>query len=116
MLIESLFTSCYYRFIINRDVSNSHALFNVSNLRKCLADENLHIPLDAVQIDNTMHFVERPIKIMDREIKQLKWSNNPIVKVLWESKRGPEFTWEREDQIKAKYPHLFVSQASTSQP
>ncbi|KAI3811088.1 hypothetical protein L1987_20804 [Smallanthus sonchifolius] len=80
---------------------------------KCLADENLHIPLDDVRIDETMHFVEKPVEIMDREIKQLKRSRIPIVKVRWDSKRGPEFTWEREDQMKLKYPHLFTNSATS---
>ena len=64
----------------------------MSNLRKCLADENLHIPLEEVQVDETMHFVEKPVEIMDREVKQLKRSRIPLVKVRWESKCGPEFT------------------------
>ncbi|KAI3799545.1 hypothetical protein L1987_34844 [Smallanthus sonchifolius] len=93
-------------------LSNVHPTFHVSILKKCLADENLHIPLDEVHIDETMHFVEKPVEIMDREVKQLKRSRIPIVKVRWESKRGPEFTWEREDQMKAKYPHLFPRPSS----
>jgi hypothetical protein len=80
----------------------------VSNLKKCLSDENLVIPLDEVKLDDKMHFMEEPVKIMDRETKQTKRSRIPIVKVRWNSKRGPEFTKEREDQFKQKYPHLFV--------
>ena len=67
------------------------------------------MPLKDIRIDETIHFVEKPVEIMDCEVKQLKRSCIPIVKVRWESKRGPEFTWEREDQMKAKYPHLFTS-------
>ncbi|GKE28948.1 putative reverse transcriptase domain-containing protein [Tanacetum coccineum] len=51
--------------------------------------------------------LKEPVKIKDQEVKQLKQSYIPIVKVRWNSKRGPEFTWECEDQIRAKYPHLF---------
>jgi hypothetical protein len=98
-----------YRLELPPELENVHPTFHVSNLRKCLADENLHVPLDEVQVDETMHFVEKPVEIMDREVKQLKRSRIPIVKVRWESKRGPEFTWEREDQMKTKYPHLFAS-------
>ncbi|GJU06815.1 reverse transcriptase domain-containing protein [Tanacetum coccineum] len=58
-------------------------------------------------LDDKLNFMEEPIEIMDREVKQLKQSHIPIVKVRWNSKRGPEFTWEREDQIRAKYSHLF---------
>ncbi|GKB43616.1 putative reverse transcriptase domain-containing protein [Tanacetum coccineum] len=54
-----------------------------------------------------LNIVEEPVEIMDREVKQPKQSRIPIIKVRWNSKRGPEFTSEREDQIRAKYPHLF---------
>ncbi|GKC63356.1 hypothetical protein Tco_1095954 [Tanacetum coccineum] len=60
-----------------------------------------------LQLDDKLNFVEEPVEIMDREVKQLKQSRIPIVKVRWNSKREPEFAWEREDQIRAKYPHLF---------
>ncbi|KAI3744693.1 hypothetical protein L1987_57783 [Smallanthus sonchifolius] len=97
-----------YKLELPPSLGNVHPTFHISNLKKCLADKNLHIPLDDVRIDETMHFVEKPVEIMDREVKQLKRSRIPIVKVRWESKRGPEFTWEREDQMKLKYPHLFT--------
>ncbi|KAI3725796.1 hypothetical protein L1987_65589 [Smallanthus sonchifolius] len=104
-----------YKLELPPSLGNVHPTFHMSNLKKCLADENLHIPLDDVRIDETRHFVERPVEIMDRKIKQLKRCRIPIIKVRWESKRGPEFTWEREDQMKLKYPHLFAdSVASTS--
>ncbi|GJY41403.1 hypothetical protein Tco_0428673 [Tanacetum coccineum] len=60
-----------------------------------------------LQLDEKLNFIEEPVEVMDREIKQLKRSRIPIIKVRWNSKRGPEFTWEREDEIRAKYPHLF---------
>ena len=47
-------------------------------------------------------------EIMDHKVKQLKQSRNPIVKVRWNSRRDPEFTWEREDQMRLKYPYLFT--------
>ncbi|GJS02480.1 hypothetical protein Tco_0318988 [Tanacetum coccineum] len=53
-------------------------------------------------------FVEEPVEILEREIKKLRRSRIPIIKVRWNSKRGPEFTWEREDQFRGKYPHLFT--------
>ncbi|KAI3802153.1 hypothetical protein L1987_30280 [Smallanthus sonchifolius] len=103
-----------YKLELPPSLGNVHPTFHISNLKKCLADENLHIPLDDVRIDETMHFVEKPVEIMDREVKQLKRSRIPIVKVRWESKRGPEFTWEQEDQMKLKYPHLFIDTVVTS--
>ncbi|GKG34543.1 hypothetical protein Tco_0437239 [Tanacetum coccineum] len=68
-----------------------------------MADEPLAIPLDEIQVDDKLHF------IIDREVKHLKQSRIPIVKVRWNYRRGPEFTWEREDQMQKKYPHLFLN-------
>nr|GEV25669.1 hypothetical protein [Tanacetum cinerariifolium] len=81
---------------------------------KCLSDESLVIPLDELHVDDKLHFVEEPVAIMDREIKKLKRSRIPIIKVRWNSKRDPEFTWEREDQFKKSYPHLFAKTVSSS--
>nr|GEX99893.1 hypothetical protein [Tanacetum cinerariifolium] len=72
-----------------------------------LVDEELVIPLDEVKIDDRLHFIEELVEIMDREVKQLKKSRISIVKVRWNSMRGPKYTWEREDQMWKKYPHLF---------
>nr|GEY15948.1 retrotransposon protein, putative, Ty3-gypsy subclass [Tanacetum cinerariifolium] len=69
-----------------------HDTFHVSNLKKCLADANLHVPLDEIKVDRTLRFVEEPLEIMDREVKTLKRSKIPIVKVRRNSKHGPEFT------------------------
>ncbi|GJS23313.1 hypothetical protein Tco_0451945 [Tanacetum coccineum] len=82
-------------------------IFHVSNLKKCHADEPLAIPLDGLHFDDKLQFVEEPIEITDREVKRLKRSRIPLVKVRLNSKRGPEFKWEREDQFRKKYPHLF---------
>ncbi|GKD99142.1 hypothetical protein Tco_1383039 [Tanacetum coccineum] len=96
-----------YKLELLGELSNVHTTFYVSNLKKCLSDESLVIPMKELRLDDKLNFVEEPVEIMDREVKQLKQSRIPIVKVRWNSKRGPEFTWEREDQIRAKYPHLF---------
>ncbi|GJV82904.1 hypothetical protein Tco_1522802 [Tanacetum coccineum] len=91
-----------------------HNTFHVSNMKKCLSDESLVIPLYGLRIDDKLHFVEEPMEIMDREIKKLKRSRIPIIKVRWNSKRGLEFTWEREDQFKKTYPHLFINAVSSA--
>ncbi|GJY85605.1 reverse transcriptase domain-containing protein [Tanacetum coccineum] len=91
-----------------------HNMFHVSNLKKCYADEPLAVLLDGLHLDDKLHFVEEPLEIVGREVKRLKRSRIPLVKVRWNSKRGPEFTWEREDQFKKKYPHLFTKTASSS--
>ncbi|GJZ56449.1 putative reverse transcriptase domain-containing protein [Tanacetum coccineum] len=74
---------------------------------------HLELPekLSKVHIDDKPHFIEEPVKIMDRKVKCLKQSRIPIVKVYWNSMRGPEFTWEHEDQMQKKYPHHFLNSA-----
>nr|GFC20390.1 putative reverse transcriptase domain-containing protein [Tanacetum cinerariifolium] len=97
-----------------QQLSRVHSTFHVSNLKKCLSDEPLAIPLDELHIDDKLRFVEEPVEITDREIKGLWQSRIPIIKVRWNSKRGPEFTWERQDQFKQKYPNLFTNRAFSS--
>ncbi|GKA50869.1 putative reverse transcriptase domain-containing protein [Tanacetum coccineum] len=63
---------------------------------------------DEIHTDDKLHIVEEPVEIMDREVKRLEQSRIPIIKVRWNFRRGPEFTWEREDQFRKKYPHLFI--------
>ncbi|GJS76688.1 putative reverse transcriptase domain-containing protein [Tanacetum coccineum] len=118
-----------YRLRLPEELNSVHDTFHVSNLKKCLADANLHVPLDEIKVDKTLRFVEEPVEIMDREIKKLKRrkialvkvrnggkiiDSKILVKVRWNSKRGPEFTWEREDYMKSKYPQLFVGRADES--
>ncbi|GKF70393.1 hypothetical protein Tco_0203450, partial [Tanacetum coccineum] len=79
--------------------------------KKCLPDANLHVSLDEIKIDKTLRFVGEPVEIMDRAVRSLKHSWISLVKVRWNSKRGTEFTWEREDHMKSKYPQLFVDRA-----
>ena len=103
-----------YKLDLPPDFNNVHPTFHVSNLKKCLADEGSHIPLEDIHIDDKLHFVDKPVEIMDRDVKKLKHSRIPLVKLRWESKRGSEFTWEREDQMRLKYPHLFVDHPTSS--
>ncbi|GJV04124.1 hypothetical protein Tco_1337693 [Tanacetum coccineum] len=103
-----------YRLELPEQLIRVHSTFHVSNLKKCLVDEPLAIPLDEIQIDDKLNFIEELVEIMDREVKWLKQSRIPIMKIRWNSRRGPKFTWELEDQMKKKYPHLFVSPPSTS--
>ncbi|GJT43778.1 putative reverse transcriptase domain-containing protein [Tanacetum coccineum] len=103
-----------YRLELPQELSRVHNVFHVCNLKKCLSDDTLVIPLEEIQLDDKLNFVEEPVEIMDREVKQLKRSRIPIVKVRWNARRGPEYTWEREDQFREKYPHLFTNPRSTT--
>ncbi|GKA81192.1 putative reverse transcriptase domain-containing protein [Tanacetum coccineum] len=106
--------SVAYKLELPQELSRVHNTFHVSNLKKCYSDEPLAVPLEGLHVDDKLRFVEEPVEIMDREVKRLKQSRIPIVKVRWNSKRGPEFTWEREDQFQKKYPHLFTKPVPSS--
>ncbi|GJU48541.1 putative reverse transcriptase domain-containing protein [Tanacetum coccineum] len=101
-----------YRLRLPEELNGVHDMFHVSNLKKCLADPTLQIPLGEIRVYAKLNFVEEPVEILEREFKKLKRSRIAIVKVRWNPKRGPKFTWEREDQMKLKYPHLFSSSTS----
>nr|GEY08818.1 putative reverse transcriptase domain-containing protein [Tanacetum cinerariifolium] len=101
-----------YRLRFPEELNGVHDTFYVSNLKKCLADPTLQVPLDEIQVDVTLNFMKEPTEILEREFKKLKRSRIAIVKVQWNSKRGPEFTWEREDHMRLKYSNLFSSVSS----
>nr|GEX33826.1 putative reverse transcriptase domain-containing protein [Tanacetum cinerariifolium] len=91
-----------YRLKLPQQLSKVHSTFRVSNLKKCLSDEPLAILLDEIHIDDKLRFVEVPVEIMDREVKRLKQSHIPIIKVQWNYRRGLEFIRECEDQFRKK--------------
>nr|GEV39496.1 putative reverse transcriptase domain-containing protein [Tanacetum cinerariifolium] len=96
-----------YLLDLPEELNGVHDTFIVSNIKKCLADLTQQVPLDEIRVDTKLNFVEEPMGILDREFKKLKRSRIAIVKVRWNSKRGFEFTWEHENQMKLKYLHLF---------
>ncbi|GKB79685.1 putative reverse transcriptase domain-containing protein [Tanacetum coccineum] len=81
-----------YKLELSEELSRVHNTFHVSKLKKCYADEPLAVPLDGLHFDDKLQFVEEPIDIVDRKVKQLKRSHILLIKVQWNSKRGPEFT------------------------
>nr|GEY73019.1 reverse transcriptase domain-containing protein [Tanacetum cinerariifolium] len=97
-----------YKLELPDKLCGIHDTFYVSNLKRCFMSDDVVIPLDEVQLDDKLHFVKELVEIMDREVKRLKQSQIPIVKVRWNSRRRPEFTWEREHFFRSKYPHLFA--------
>ncbi|GJW79733.1 putative reverse transcriptase domain-containing protein [Tanacetum coccineum] len=103
-----------YKLELPQELSRVHNTFHVSNLKRCYSNDPLTVPLEGLHIDDQLHFVEEPVEIVDHEVKRLKRSRIPLVKVRWNSKRGLEFTWEREDQFKKKYPHLFANTSPSS--
>nr|GEV09842.1 putative reverse transcriptase domain-containing protein [Tanacetum cinerariifolium] len=102
-----------YRLRLPQELSCVHDVFHVSNLKKCIADSNLQVPLENIKIDDKLYFMEEHGAIVDRQVKKLKRSWIPVLKVCWDSWRGVEFTWEREDQFKPN-PYLFATSSSTA--
>jgi hypothetical protein len=96
-----------YRLELPEELSIIHNVFHVSNLRKCLSDESMKIPLADIQVNEQLNYTEERIKILDRQIKKLRKSIIPLVRVKWNSRHGPKQTWELETEMKKKYPHLF---------
>ncbi|GKF83016.1 hypothetical protein Tco_0244672, partial [Tanacetum coccineum] len=92
-----------YRLKLPQELSCVHDTFHVSNLKKCLAEPDVQVPLDEIEIDENLRFVEEPIEIVERDVKKLKQRKIPLVKVCWNSRQGTEYTWEREDQFRMKY-------------
>nr|GEZ99821.1 retrotransposon protein, putative, Ty3-gypsy subclass [Tanacetum cinerariifolium] len=103
-----------YRLKLPQELSCVHDTFHVSNLKKCLAEPDVQVPLDETEIDENLHFVEKPIEIIERDVKKLKRRRIPLVKVCWNSRQGAEYTWVREDQFRKKYPHLFTEPVPSS--
>nr|GEY97026.1 putative reverse transcriptase domain-containing protein [Tanacetum cinerariifolium] len=101
-----------YQLDLPKELNGVHDTFHMLNLKKCLADPTLKVPLDEIRVDAKLNFVEEHVEILEREFKKLKRSRISIVKVRWNSKRSPEFTWEHEDQMKLKCPHLFSDVSS----
>nr|GFD11691.1 reverse transcriptase domain-containing protein [Tanacetum cinerariifolium] len=74
------------------ELNGFYDTFHMSNLKKCLADPTLQVPLDEIQVDAKLNFMEEPMEILEREFKKLKRSRIAIVKVRWDLKHGLEFT------------------------
>ncbi|GJS38533.1 reverse transcriptase domain-containing protein [Tanacetum coccineum] len=74
-----------YRLKLPQELSCVHDMFHVSNLKKCLAEPDVQVPLDEIEIDENLRFVEEPIEIVERDVKKLKQRRIPLVKVRWNS-------------------------------
>ncbi|GJT93065.1 hypothetical protein Tco_1081910 [Tanacetum coccineum] len=101
-----------YRLKLPQELSCVHDTFHVSNLKKCLAEPDVQVPLDEIEIDENLRFVEEPIEIVDRDVKKLKRRRIPLVKVRWNSRQGAEYTWEHETPIPDEILH-FISEPRT---
>ncbi|KAI3741139.1 hypothetical protein L1987_58806 [Smallanthus sonchifolius] len=97
-----------YRLELPEGLSRLHNTFHVSHLRKCLADESTFVPLDDIEIDEKLNYVEEPMAILDRKVKRLRNKEISQVLVRWEHRKGAEMTWETEEEMLKFYPNLFM--------
>ena len=96
-----------YRLELPAELGQIHDTFHVSQLRKCIADESAVVPLDDIQVDAGLNYVERPVAIRDRKVKVLRNKEVPLVQVQWQHRKGSELTWESEFEMRDQYPELF---------
>ncbi|KAK1422572.1 hypothetical protein QVD17_17855 [Tagetes erecta] len=96
-----------YRLELPEELNGIHNTFHVSYLRKCLADETACVPLNDIEVDDKLNYVEKPVAILDRKVKQLRNKIINQVKVQWKHRRGSDTTWEAEDEMSKYYPELF---------
>ena len=96
-----------YRLDLPAKLSQLHSTFHVSQLRKCLVNDSAVIPLEDIQVDNSLNYIEWPVAILHRKWKDLRNKRVELVKVQWQHCKGSEWTWEPEDEMREHYPKLF---------
>ncbi|KAD7117538.1 hypothetical protein E3N88_04806 [Mikania micrantha] len=96
-----------YRLDLPDELSGIHPTFHVSHLRKCLADDVAYVPLNDIEVDEKLNYIEEPVAIVDTKEKQLRNKVIKQIKVQWKHRKGSDATWETEDEMKRLYPHLF---------
>ncbi|KAL0540369.1 hypothetical protein IC582_024606 [Cucumis melo] len=96
-----------YRLALPPSLSAVHDVFHVSMLRKYVPDPSHVVDYEPLEIDENLGYVEQPVEVLAREVKTLRNKQIPLVKVLWRNHRVEEATWEREDDMRSRYPDLF---------
>ncbi|XP_070049862.1 uncharacterized protein [Nicotiana tomentosiformis] len=101
-----------YRLALLPELSFIHPVFHVSMLRKCISDSSQVFEAPAMPLDEKLSYEEEPMAIVDRQVRKLRSKEIEFVKVLWRNHTVEEATWEIEDAMRVKYPHLFQSTGS----
>ena len=94
------------------ELAGVHPVFHVSQLCQCLRVPEETVPTEAVDLQETLEYVEYPMKILDRAVKETRRTTIPYCKVLWSNHTEREAAWEKEADLKEKYPHLFEIQVN----
>ena len=105
-----------YELDLPSDLEAVHPVFHVSMLRKCIGDPSRVFPVDDIQVTEELSYEEKPVAILDRQVRRLRTKDVASVKVLWKNNNREEMTWEAEDEMKNKYPYLFPVPAGNSIP
>ncbi|XP_071925131.1 transposon Tf2-1 polyprotein [Coffea arabica] len=96
-----------YQLKLPASMAKVHDVFHVSMLRKYYSDPSHVLPLEGIEVDETLTYEEGPVKILEREVKELRNKKIPLVKILWKNHGLEEATWELEEEMQKKYPDLF---------
>ncbi|KAL0551564.1 hypothetical protein IC582_010653 [Cucumis melo] len=96
-----------YRLALPPSLSTVHDVFHVSMLRKYVPDPPHVVDYEPLEIDENLSYTEQPVEVLAREVKTLRNKEIPLVKVLWRNHRVEEATWEREDDMRSRYPERF---------
>ena len=98
-----------YRLALPLELAKLHDVLHVSMLRRYRSDPSHILPVQNIQVQEDFTFDEEPKAILDREIRQLRSKQVPLVKVLWQHHSMEEATWEPESTMRVQYPQLFSS-------
>nr|XP_027062812.1 uncharacterized protein LOC113689206 [Coffea arabica] len=102
-----------YKLELPPNVSRIHDVFHVSMLKKYYPDPTHIVQPEEIEIDEALTYEERPVRVLDRKVKELKNKQIPLVKILWKNHGVEEATWEMEEEMRKKYPGLFNDSGGT---
>ncbi|KAI3732361.1 hypothetical protein L1987_63565 [Smallanthus sonchifolius] len=97
-----------YRLELQEGLSRLHNTFHMSHLRKCMADESTFVPLDDIELNKKLIYIEKLVAILDRKMKKLRNKEISLVLVRWKYKKGADMTWKTEEEMLKYYPNLFM--------
>ncbi|WMV51166.1 hypothetical protein MTR67_044551 [Solanum verrucosum] len=104
-----------YELELPQELAAVHPIFHISMLKKCMGDHLLIIPTENIGIKDNLSYKEIPVQILDRQVHKLRTKEVALVKVLWRNQFVEEATWEAEENMKKRYPHLFESEEIADQ-
>jgi hypothetical protein len=99
-----------YQLDLPEELSDVHDVFHISQLRKCVSNLEKHVSHESIDMQPDLTYRERPIKILEESERRTRQKTIKFFKVQWSNHTEDEATWEREDFLRAVYPHLFEDQ------